>query len=651
MRTYSLNSNVGSALELLEPRLLRAGDVGRLADGTDGPEVVGHAYDPAADLAYAHDILGLGGLGQTVAIIDSGIAYDHFALGGGWGASYRVVGGWDFAENDADPYDDGPVGFHGTHIAGIIGSSDETIRGLAPRVDLVALRVFDDAGHGDFDWIESALAWVHEHRNSFDSPITAVNLSIGGEWNAEEIPDWSELEDELSNLEADGILVAVAAGNDFADYGEAGLNYPAASPHVVPVASVGAGGQLSAFSQRHARVLAAPGESINSTVPDFLYGFDGVTDDFARVSGTSMATPYVAGASVLVREAFARAGRGNVSVREIYDHLYETADSIADPITGATYQRVDLRSALAAVLNVSPLPSRDIVSLGTVERVTIPLDAQHNWYEFTALNDGIVALVDQGDNGAALDNVEVFAGSTVAGSFRNNHQLAIPVQRGMSYQLHVPAIGELSPLSLARIISLGNDTLEIYGDQIAGEIIVQIGQSFAVAVDGTREQISLAGRLSGRFREVEVADTVDGIFVQLPTRVSALDSPGGHVPRQDPPVPSTPTSNTPATWLVVAAHPASPSDVQLSPLAADASFASGSDPMAARASSSIEQSGELRYGFLDISYSALSRATFAADAPDPWFTSQNHFWEKLVGDVGERCESSLIDQAFKDRLA
>ena len=53
---------------------------------------------------------------DPITLIDTGIAYDHLALGGGFGTSFRVVGGWDFAENDADPYDDAPAGFHGTHV-------------------------------------------------------------------------------------------------------------------------------------------------------------------------------------------------------------------------------------------------------------------------------------------------------------------------------------------------------------------------------------------------------------------------------------------------------------------------------------------------------------------------------------------------------
>ncbi len=76
-------------------------------------------------VTYVSNTYGLRGAGQTVAIIDTGIAYDHLALGGGFGAGYHVVGGWDFTEEkDADPYDDAPAGFHGTHVSGIVASQD-----------------------------------------------------------------------------------------------------------------------------------------------------------------------------------------------------------------------------------------------------------------------------------------------------------------------------------------------------------------------------------------------------------------------------------------------------------------------------------------------------------------------------------------------
>ena len=210
----------------------------------------GHGW---TDLAAARDQYGLHGEGQTVAIIDSGIAYDHVALGGGLGSAYKVVGGWDFAENDANPYDDGPAGFHGTHVAGIVGSDDRQYAGVAPNVDLVALRVFDDQGNGYFNWVDQALRWVHQHRADYEFPITTVNLSLGTEWNASTLPKWATLESDLKQLADDGIFIAVAAGNSFQTYNTAGLSYPAVSPNVTPVASVDASGNLSRFSQRSDR--------------------------------------------------------------------------------------------------------------------------------------------------------------------------------------------------------------------------------------------------------------------------------------------------------------------------------------------------------------------------------------------------------------
>src|SRR5438046_2694337 len=91
----------------------------------------GHGWN---DVAAVRQQYGLSGGHQTVAIIDSGIAYDHVALGGGLGQAYRVVGGWDFAENDANPYDDGPAGFHGTHVSGIVAADDRRHPGVAPGV-------------------------------------------------------------------------------------------------------------------------------------------------------------------------------------------------------------------------------------------------------------------------------------------------------------------------------------------------------------------------------------------------------------------------------------------------------------------------------------------------------------------------------------
>ena len=295
----------------------------------------------------------LDGRGQTVAVIDSGIAYEHTALGGGFGGGRKVVGGWDFAENDADPHDDGPAGFHGTHVAGIIGSSDADYPGVAPGAALVALRVFDDHGATQLTWIEQALRWVHAHRFDYDSPITAVNLSVGTPRGVQGVPDWSTLEDELAQLRRDGIVVVVAAGNGGADEQLTRLSYPAASPSVLAAASLDPDGRLSQFSRRSSETIAAPGRDVMSTVPDFVLGADGKSDDFAPASGTSMAAPYVAAASVLVREALARAGVSDPTVDLVVGILHQSAaftvgggSSASNSSAATRYARLDLGAAV-----------------------------------------------------------------------------------------------------------------------------------------------------------------------------------------------------------------------------------------------------------------------------------------------------------------
>jgi len=320
-------------------------------------------------LTQVQTAYGFRGHNQTVAIIDSGIAYSHYALGGGLGNGYRVVGGFDFTEGDSDPYDDGPEGGHGTHVAGIVGGDAGSNSGVAPDVDLVGLRVFNDSGNGFFSWVEQALDWVHTNRNSYDNPITAVNLSLGTYYNSESIPQWAMLEDEFAQLKADGIFISVSAGNSFASFNTPGLSYPAASPHVVPVMSTDSSGQLSSFSQRHQSAIGAPGRWITSTVPDYAASdADSIDDDFATWSGTSMAAPYIAGASVIVREAMEFSGYSNITQDTIYNHMVATADSFFDTATSQYYNRLNLEAAIDALMPTDDFgnSSADACNLGAI---------------------------------------------------------------------------------------------------------------------------------------------------------------------------------------------------------------------------------------------------------------------------------------------
>ena len=355
----------------------------------------------AAEAAQIAAEYGFDGSGQTVAVIDTGIAFDHAAFGDGFGEGSQVVGGYDFAENDANPYDGGPAGYHGTHVSGIIGSQDPSNLGVSSGVDLVALRVFGDDGIGDLELVEKALQFVIDNKDSYRNPITTVNLSLGSGWDEATTPNWGILENEFAQLEADGIFISVAAGNSFQSIGEQAVSYPAVSEHVVPVASYGSDGQLSDFSQRDDRVLVAPGEEIRSAVPDALFG-GARTDAYLTASGTSQAAPYVAGASVILRQANEFVGNFGVTQSELYDQFVETSDQIYDSVTESYYSRINFRAALESVIgdhfseklgqatSLGSLGEGDVIS-GTIGKIS-DVDA----IKFTAESSGRIQLALSG---------------------------------------------------------------------------------------------------------------------------------------------------------------------------------------------------------------------------------------------------------------
>lgn len=473
----------GDAWEWLDSTLV---DYAATIESTQPPSVVHYLY-PDADfwidawydrdlnvllgeltqtLASAHGVTGLSqvrsdygfiGTGQTVAIIDSGIAWDHYALGGGFGPGYRVVGGWDFTEeNDGLPYDDGPYGGHGTHVAGIVGAdrTGTTDDGVAPGVDLVSLRVFNDEGAGYFSWVENALRWVYRNRNAFANPITAVNLSLGTSWNSDSIPSWAMLEDEFAQLKNAGIFITVSAGNAFTSYNTIGLSYPAASPYVVPVMSVDDSGNLSSFSQRHARAIGAPGRYIVSTVPDYIGNQNGRTDDFASFSGTSMAAPYVAGASVIVREAMQFVGYANITQDTIFNHMITTATTFFDVATGQSYKRLNLVRALDALMPGDDFGSTAATAhnIGLLNGKTqiaglIGKLSDIDYFQFTAAATGTITFTATTTHG--LQPVWNVAGGSVSINGWRGETFTFDVVAGQAYTVGLSTSGGIGYYTLS----------------------------------------------------------------------------------------------------------------------------------------------------------------------------------------------------------
>ncbi len=274
---------------------------------------------------------------QTVVVLDTGIDRDHpdFGAIAADGESERIVFSYDFSGgNDADAIDtDG----HGTHVAGIVGSTDH---GVAPDVDIVTLKVFPDGGKegASDDDIAEALDWVIANAAAYN--VVAVNMSFGTFGNLN-TPTDSSYNPQFRTLAVDQrVALVVSAGNDFEDFKAPGVSSPAADPYVSAVGALDGGETgLADFSQRHPTLVdvVAPGSSIYSTVPD---------DGYDYASGTSIAAPFMTGIYALVQQLMVDISNYYTPTYHLQPSLMQyfldkTADRFVDSATGAEYKKID----------------------------------------------------------------------------------------------------------------------------------------------------------------------------------------------------------------------------------------------------------------------------------------------------------------------
>jgi subtilisin len=222
-----------------------------------------------------------------IAILDTGISLNHPDL--------NVYRQQTFVANTTTANDDNG---HGTHVAGIAAAKDNSIGvvGVAPGARLWAVKVLDKDGAGAISTIIKGIDYVTQHANEID----VVNLSFGCECNS------PALDAAINSSVQAGVPYTVAAGNDHKD---ASTFSPANDPNVMAVAAIadsdgkcGATGgptnhgnddSLADFSNYGKAIsISAPGVNILSTYKD---------NSYTTLSGTSMASPFVAGAAALYK--------------------------------------------------------------------------------------------------------------------------------------------------------------------------------------------------------------------------------------------------------------------------------------------------------------------------------------------------------------
>jgi subtilisin family serine protease len=296
-----------------------------------------------------------GGTDVVVAVVDTGVDYTHPDLAANmWHNPGEVAGngldddgngvvddyyGYDFVNGDSDPIDD--VG-HGSHVAGtlgMVGNNGVGATGVNWHTQIMALKT--DAGSGNpISDLILAYDYVTMMRGR------GVNVRVINNSNGAALPLMQSWKDAIDRAGQAGILFAAAAGNDAND-NDATPFYPASfdSPHVISVAATDSDDRIADFSCWGATSvdLAAPGVDVWSTYPNNSYGYS---------SGTSMATPHVAGAAALVWSA-----HPELSVAEVKARLLAGADPIGD--IGANASRPTVTSGRLNVRNALLVPPSD----------------------------------------------------------------------------------------------------------------------------------------------------------------------------------------------------------------------------------------------------------------------------------------------------
>lgn len=227
------------------------------------------------------------GLGVKVAVLDTGIDRSHEDLTVAGGHTTVDTTDWGFDGNG-----------HGTHVAGTIAALDNALGvvGVSPNVSLYAVKVLNDSGSGTWESVAAGIEWAVTNN------IHVINMSLGGSSHSQ------TLQDACDAAYAGGLLLVSSAGNSGNRSGKGdNVGYPARYASVIAVAASDSSDKRASFSSTGPDVeLIAPGVSVLSTLPGNKYG---------SYSGTSMASPHVAGVAALVWAA--NPSLGNAGLRSI----------------------------------------------------------------------------------------------------------------------------------------------------------------------------------------------------------------------------------------------------------------------------------------------------------------------------------------------
>lgn len=319
-------------------------------------QVIAHLQDsrPLVQVDVVVSNYSLQGEGVGVCHLDTGVNYNHTGL------AQAYVGGWDFINNDNDPIDDNG---HGTRTAGVITANLSNNgaglprKGMAPRANLVAVKILDSTGSGSTAGVAAGINWCITNKDVYNISVISMSLGTSSVYTPSTSPGYY---DTALQLAVNNLIVPVASSGNGGS--TTGISYPAVAPGVISVGAVydksmpsfqtfsctdnyNYADMISCFTDRAPFLdILAPGIQITSTSSS---SNTAISSSF----GTSLAAPHVSGIIALMKQR-----NPQMTVAQIENILKSTAIPVIDNSpnstitpTGLTFPRVNAWNAVNAV--------------------------------------------------------------------------------------------------------------------------------------------------------------------------------------------------------------------------------------------------------------------------------------------------------------
>ncbi len=354
----------------------------------------------ADDIWQLHDKEGrnLKGDGINIAIVDTGVDYNHPVI------KDNYVDGYDFINNDNDPMDDNG---HGTLCAGIAV-------GVAPNANLYSFKILDEKGEGNEDGLYAVIDYVLDPNNDGDYSdriIDILSMSFGDPSTNENYTPDDAICKLIDFATDNGLIIVIAAGNSGPE--NKTINWPGIARKSICVGASDNNNYVASFSSRgpvewNENIMmkpdvVAPGVEIKSTY---------INGGYATKSGTSMATPHVAGSVALILQ-----GHPDWTPEMIKNALKENAVDLGYSSNIQGSGRIDVLAAInlssappIAILNISRYLPKDIIDInGTAMNGTGRTKDFVNYSLYYRIDQDWIKLID---NNYEINSFNLFTWNT-----------------------------------------------------------------------------------------------------------------------------------------------------------------------------------------------------------------------------------------------